>query len=95
MCIYCNRPCQVPTLRWLADNGCPLDQSQSLMCQSAAAAGHLATLQWLVKAGCRWSKLSCLYAAGERVFVLNSCSISSTCVWICYQLGCSESLLIE
>ena len=71
MCIYCNRPCQVPTLRWLADNGCPLDQSQSLMCQSAAEAGHLATLQWLVKAGCRWSKLSCLYAAGERVAVLN------------------------
>ena len=53
------------SLRPAARSGCPWDTDT---CSAAAAAGHLAVLQWAVQQGAPWDKAQCAWFAALHKF---------------------------
>ena len=48
-------------LRWAREHGCPWNSA--MMCECAAAGGHLDVLRWARAHGCSWYKRECEFAS--------------------------------
>ena len=65
-------------LRWLLDNGCPMDKR---ICVDAVNGGYLDSLKLVIQKGCPWDKTTCEIALQKRNHEIFQWARENGCAW--------------